>query len=212
MNQVIDKLQRAARMGWNAAKWRLTFRTLPRPADGRLLLHVGCGTIDAPGYVNIDARALPHVHFRLHQLRDLRFIPAGTADMVYLCHVLEHVPVRDVPHLLAVLRGRLRPGGVLRLSVPDFDRVIDIYAQNDRKVESILGPLMGGQDYAHNFHYVAFNRSYLTQLLLQGGFRDVYEWSPQTASDHGFDDWSGRPVEFEGRRYPISLNLQAVRA
>lgn len=208
---VIRSAARAWNRWTNSVRWRARASTLPRTMDGSLMLHVGCGDIDAPGFVNIDARRMPHVHFSIQDLRDLSFVPPGCADLVYVSHVLEHVPHLEVASVLKVLYRITRPGGVLRLAVPDFDLILDLYRQTGYDIRAILGPLMGGQDYPQNFHFGVFNRSFLQELLLGCGFVDVRAWSPTTADHHAFEDWSSRDFVYDGQKFQISLNLEANR-
>ena len=205
------KGQRLLRREYNRARWRLIGSKLPAAPDGRRLIHVGCGGVDAPGYINVDARPMPHVHFRLNNLRDLSFLPPDSVDLVYMCHVLEHVPVAEVPKVLKVIHTSLRSDGVVRISVPDFDAMLDIYRKNNNDIRSIQGPLMGGQDYDHNFHFAAFTEAYLRLLLDESGFVNAQTWTPEQVDHHDFVDWSGRQVAYQGQHYPISLNLQAFK-
>jgi predicted SAM-dependent methyltransferase len=175
------------------------------------MLHIGCGEVAAPGYINIDARRLPHVHFVLHDLRDLDWVPERSVDLVYLSHVLEHVPH---PELASVLRSLVRPlkaGGVLRLAVPDIDLIFEIYRSSGSNVQAILGPLMGGQDYPQNFHFGVFNDAWLRNLMTRAGLEDLRTWMPERTEHHDFVDWSWRQFEFDGRSYPVSLNLEGVK-
>ncbi len=210
-------VRRLARVGraWvsqrNRLRWHLRHDSLPRSPDGRLMLHIGCGPIDAPGFVNIDARRLPHVHFRVTDLRDLRWVPEASVNLIYMCHVLEHVPKDEVATVLRGLVRCLKPGGVLRLAVPDFDLLLAIYEACGRRIEAIQPALMGGQDHAYNFHYAAFNEAWLGQHMARAGLEAVQRWDPDTASDHGFDDWSRRPLTIDGSRFPVSLNLEGRR-
>jgi hypothetical protein len=55
-------------------------------------------------------------------------------------------------------------GGVLRLSVPDFDKLIDVYNASGKSMESITNRLMGGQDHQYNIHYSVFNYRRLSDL------------------------------------------------
>lgn len=181
----------------------------PQNADGRVLVHLGCGEERHPGYVNVDARPMPHVHYVTGELDMADFAPESV-DLIYACHVLEHFPFKKVPELLRTWRSKLKPGGVVRLSVPDFACIVAIY-QERRDLTGVLPALMGGQDYPTNFHYTAFDEASLRSELLGAGFTSVRAWDPKTAGNHGFDDWSGRKVEIGGRAYPISLNLEGVR-
>ncbi len=42
--------------------WRQAKHRFPQQAEGKTLLHIGCGQVNSPGYINIDARKFPHVH------------------------------------------------------------------------------------------------------------------------------------------------------
>lgn len=168
--------------------------------------------MDAQGYVNIDARSMPHVHFRLTNLRDLSFLPDGSVDLVYMCHILEHVAVAEVPSVLQVIHAALKPGGTVRIAVPDFDAMLSIYEKTNKDIRAIQNPLMGGQNYDYNFHFTAFTSTYLRQLLTDSGFASPQVWMPEQVENHDFVDWSGKQIEYLGQRYPISLNLEAYKA
>lgn len=208
LQRTIDSAERARK---RIRFWLWNFRAarFPRDERGLVRLHVGCGEIDARGFVNVDARVYPHVHIVTRNLFDLKAVPDGVASLVYMCHVLEHVSFREVHRVLVEMRRILAPQGVLRLSVPDFDLILDIYEHNGREPASIVGPLMGGQDYAFNFHYNVFTRRSLSAALVKAGYEDVKPWDPLACEHHDFEDWASRPVEVNGRRFPVSLNLEA---
>ncbi len=200
------KLRRAARV-----TRRLVFPpAVPVRSDGRLLVHLGCGEIDAPGWVNVDVQRLPHVH-HVTDVRRLPMFATGTVDLLYACHVLEHVSFRETRETLAEWRRVLKPGCTLRLSVPDFDLLVDHYLSEGREAEKIARPLLGGQRESHDFHRAIFTERSLGSDLRDVGFRGVRRWDPANAPDYGFDDWASRTFELEGRQYPISLNLEAVK-
>ena len=183
----------------------------PGLPNGELRLHLGCGKIDHPGFVNIDALPRRHVHY-VQAVDRLRRFGDNSADLIYACHVLEHFSHLQVPSVLKEWGRVLKHGGKLCLSVPDFDRLLDIYRDNGSDARCILNALMGGQEYAYNYHRVIFTRDYLEKLLLQAGFRRVYAWAPDDGgTGHDVNDWSRRPLIVNGRSYPVSLNLEAEK-
>jgi predicted SAM-dependent methyltransferase len=182
----------------------------PRPPAPELYLHLGCGSVDHPRFVNVDGFPYPHVH-HVRPLDDLSPFADGSAALVYASHCLEHFPRADVPRVLAEWRRVLRPGGVLRLSVPDFDRLLAIYAEHDHDLSTIHEVLMGGQHNHFDFHKVAFTRRSLGALLEQAGLRDVRAWTPGSDELTTFPDWSAREVPINGKSHAISLNLEATR-
>jgi SAM-dependent methyltransferase len=80
-------------------------------------LNLGCGTDVRPGYVNLDAAALPGVDV----VHDLDVLPLPFEDETFreiVCQdVLEHV---DLVGVLRECHRILAPGGVLRVRSPHF--------------------------------------------------------------------------------------------
>ena len=186
-------------------------QTPPFAGGGPVRLHIGCGDIDAPGFLNVDARPAPHIHIVTSSLFRLEMVPDGAADMVYMCHVLEHVPLDQVVATLKEMHRVLRPEGVLRLSVPDLDLMIAAYQATGRRVGVIERALMGGQSHPYNFHYAVFNAERLCDDLLSSGFRQTRRWDVQNCAHHDFEDWASREMVWKDQRFPISLNVEGVK-
>lgn len=211
MNVTIDKLARAGRRAWNRLRWTMIAPSLPRGPDGERMVHLGCGSIAVPGFINMDARRMSHIHFIVRGVAEIKFLPEASIDFLYLSHVLEHVPHQYVPATIAQFHRVLRPGGRCRISVPDFDLMLDVYRESGRNVDHIVQPLMGGQDYPQNFHYAVFNGELLTRLLEEAGFSRVVRWNPATSDHHDFEDWASKSITIQGRSYPVSLNLEGMK-
>lgn len=187
-----------------------TLRKRPLPSQKQVLIHIGCGEFNDPRYINIDSRPGWHIH-HVATIQDCtKLFPENHADLIYACHVLEHVSHLKISETIRGLYHCLKKGGILRLSVPNFDTVVEIY-QEKKVIEDIVAPLMGGQGYPENFHYAVFNEKYLEKLLRDSGFKEVRSWEAKKAAHHDFDDWSGRKINLYGREWPISLNLEAVK-
>ncbi len=203
-------LRRRARRRWFALRRRFVAPALPVAADGKVRIHLGCGEIAAAGFINVDTRPAPHVHY-VRDVTDLSLFADNGADLIYASHVLEHVPHPGLRETLWEWRRVLRPGGILRLSVPDFDQIVHIYQSCDRDMTSVLAVLMGGQEERSNTHHTVFNRAYLEEKLREAGFEEIRPWRPEEVKDHDFEDWASRPLERSGRRFEVSLNLEAVK-
>lgn len=178
-------------------------------------LHLGCGTRNfGPDWVHVDVEDHPHVDIH-HPVDTLPMVESNSVYLVYACHVLEHFMHREVETVLAEWRRVLRPGGVLRLAVPDFASLVKIYRKTG-DISTILGPLMGGQKgFIYNFHYTAFDSKSLEKILVSAGFKDVRSWDWRKV-DHGIhDDFSQAYWPHMAKEDPdaiqVSLNMEATK-
>jgi SAM-dependent methyltransferase len=91
-------------------------------------LNLGCGSRFHPDWVNLDLRpASPAVQqWDLH--KDLPF-PDASFEVVYHSHVLEHFSQPNALRFLEQCRRVLRPGGLLRVVVPDLEKIVELYRQ-----------------------------------------------------------------------------------
>lgn len=182
----------------------------PHPKGNIVRLHLGCGAIDHPGFVNIDGIDRPHVHY-VQSLTHLGRFPDASVAFIYTSHTLEHFPRSQTVPILKEWYRALAPGGKLCVSVPDFDRILEIYHCGGNDANAILPPLFGGQDYPFNFHHTTFNRASLTRAFKEAGFSRIDNWVHGADAFHNLPDWSGRTIPIKGRQIPISLNLEATK-
>jgi SAM-dependent methyltransferase len=191
------------------------FRQFHRPPfpdleNEEINLHLGCGLVNHPKFINIDGRPAPHIHY-IRSIDNLDPFKDNSVNLVYACHCLEHFSHVKIPDVLTEWFRILKKNGVLRLSVPDFDLLLDIYRENGNDINTILLALMGEQNYKFNFHLTVFNIYSLEFLLKKTGFRQVQKWQPGSCELTTFDDWSGRQILINGKSYSVSLNIQAVK-
>ncbi len=175
-------------------------------------LHLGCGKRHIPGFVHIDAIDYPHVD-HVTTIDNLSFVGDGTVDLIYNCHVLEHFKRREVHKVLSEWLRVLKPGGILRISVPDFASLCEVYQHHGNKLELVIGALFGRQDYLYNIHYNVFDYPTLSKILEEAGFEQVrrYDWRE---TEHAvIDDYSQAyiPHMDKERGIQISLNVECVK-
>lgn len=182
----------------------------PTTSSEGLKVHLGAGPINIQGWINIDARADSHIHlhsegFDLHEFAD------GALSEIYMCHVLEHFSFEESKVILQNFRKKLKVGGVLRLSVPDFDRLVTAYHANENNLELIKMALMGGQDYEYNYHKSVYNHALLSDLLLSCDYAGLDTWN--SLEDFGVDigDWSSKNFSTSKGEFPVSLNIKALK-
>ena len=216
------------------------------PAD-TVRLNIGCGRSPTPDWINydnspsvwlarwpilaslaarlglIDRHGLAFVAFcRSHRIRHAdaaRRIPhgAGTVDAIYASHMLEHLDRAEARSFLAECRRVLKPGGILRLAVPDlrtaayqylqmgdaesFMRRLQFDLDKPRGPVARLRRMLGGG----RGHHWMYDRDSLVALVEGAGFVDVepVEEGRTRIADPGGLDLAEREVD--------SLCLEARR-
>lgn len=166
-------------------------------------LHIGCGKCILPlPFENLDVRLDSGVD-HVAEAYPLKF-ESETFELVYVSHVLEHFDRKSTQLVINEWVRVLKPDGVIRISVPDFEALVKIYSlSND--LDTIVGPLMGGQTYKENYHYNCFDKKTLTKHLIAAGCEAVHPWDYRRTSHSAFWDFS-QATTWE---IPISLNLEA---
>lgn len=101
---------------------------MSRPGPRRL--NWGCGATGEPGWINSDVKRGHLVHLP-YDIRDGLPVRDASFDYAVSIHALQEIPLPDIPLALGELRRVLRPGGVLRLGLPDLDRGVDAYRRGD---------------------------------------------------------------------------------
>lgn len=155
-----------------------------------LKLHLGCGDRHIPGFVNIDARKTGATD----KVADISFLFPGdfdkeSVDLIYSAHCLEHFDKFEYPITLRNWWWLLKPGGILRLSVPNFDAVLDHYAEY-RDITKLYGLVCGGQKNELDYHYMIWDAKTLWQACKNAGFTDYAYWDWRKTEHSHIDDYS----------------------
>ena len=143
-------------------------------------LHLGCGPLRAAGWCNVDVTNRASVDV-IDNILTLDKFKDNFASEIYACHVLEHLAHNEVPPTLARWFAVLKPGGTLRISVPDLDRIVKIYGANTKHFQTPgnspwIGLIYGGQNDKHDFHKTGFNFCWMKKLLEDADFTGVEEY------------------------------------
>jgi len=91
-------------------------------------LHLGCGSKIIHGRINIDAvPQSPNVV--VDDVMLLETVEDGSASEIYACHVLEHFGRTEIKQVIEIWFRKLSPGGMIRISVPDIEKVFEQYGK-----------------------------------------------------------------------------------
>jgi predicted SAM-dependent methyltransferase len=175
-------------------------------------LHLGCGTRRAPGFCNVDVTPMPSVDI-IDDVARLERFPADYAESIYACHVLEHFSHAEAVAVLRRWYRVLKPGGEIRISVPDIDRIVQIYVRNWDHFQTDgnapwTGLIYGGQTDVYDFHKTGFNFCWLRHLMTEIGYEGVAEY-PHVP--HFIPDFVDASLAREPFGEFISLNVRALK-
>lgn len=142
-------------------------------------LNWGCGDHVAPGWINSDIKEEEGVDLVADIEGGLPLASDGL-DYAVSVHALPELPYPELVPALRELHRVLKPGGVLRLVLPDLDRAIDAYRRGENgyfKVDPHEVHSLGGRFIVQMLWY-GYSRSLFTEdfaeeLLKKGGFEQV---------------------------------------
>lgn len=163
------------------------------PKLRKKMLNLGCGDKNMPGYEPVDLRT---------NGVDVRKLPYDdcTYDEIYCSHTLEHLDCLEAQNALLDWVRVLKPGGRLRIAVPDMQKIAAELAKPDLTSEETTGQfamVFGSQNYAENYHKWGYTEVSLRRVMNWAGLGFV---KPFKAFMPG--DCSNNPV---------SLNLEGVK-
>ncbi len=132
-------------------------------------------------------------------------IAEGTVAEIRASHVLEHFHQTEVEHVLAEWFRVLEPGGLIKIAVPDFDKILTMRAVIEEGAWSANGYtrevaekwplyLFGGNVDANDRHGSAFTYRGLRDRLGMAGFVGIQTWEPDN---------------IDTASHPVSLRLMA---
>ena len=179
-------------------------------------IHLGCGKRFLEGYIHVDIDTFDHIDF-VTTIDNLEMFEDDSANLIYCSHAIEYFDMFEINNVLREWKRVLCPGGILRLAVPNFETLIEIY-KNTKDLNSILGPLYGKWDINDSgaiYHKTVYDKKLLSQTLIRLGFEQVEEWDwREVFKNHeGYDDHSQAyyPHMDKEKGIHVSLNIQATK-
>lgn len=199
-------------------------RRLPSTQRSRALkVNIGAGRFPLKGWVNVD---LPPAQLGINlrwglPLRD------NSVRYIFMSHVLEHFYYPgEALGILREIRRVLRPGGRVRIVVPDIEKWLVAYATNDTafftarkkawpkssqgtRLEQLLLYTGSGRGGAPSFffgHKGGYDYETLHRLLQRAGFSRIVRSDYMRSSDAALrvDDHSAvADASFQGGRYSL---------
>lgn len=169
-------------------------------------IHIGCGKRNWKGWYNVDIDKDKHIHsddIFLDNFKD------NSIDLIYASHFLEYFNIDECMELLKSWWKKLKKGGELYLSVPDFKKIAELYINEKVPLNRFIGPLYGRMDVSLDmriYHKQVFDEARLREILMINKFRRIEPYESEELIG-GEDDHS--KAEVLGKR--ISLNLKCKK-
>jgi predicted SAM-dependent methyltransferase len=193
------QLTRAARPVMRRKLERLRLRS-------PLKLNLGSGYRPLESFVNIDLVGAP-VDLAWNILDGIPFAD-GTVDAVLSEHVLEHVTLPQGQRVLQEAFRVLRPGGILRVAVPDAGLLLRSYAGTSNHDWAHAFPTrmlaVNALFYGHG-HRTMYDDTLMVSQFEIAGFDEV---ATRHAGDSGISPVSGSPSRAEGSLYVEGVKPQ----
>lgn len=180
-------------------------------------LHLGCWHRYIPNFVHVDYCDMPHIDHK-STINDLSFLEDNQAELIYCSHALEYFDRIEAEKTLKEWYRVLAPGGVLRLAVPNFPKLVEVYQQSG-DLNRVLGPLYGRMVIQTEegektlYHKTTYDEASLMQLFIDCGFESPQWWDWRTTEHANIDDHSQAyfPHMQKETGILISLNMQASK-
>jgi SAM-dependent methyltransferase len=124
------------------------------------------------GFINVDIKAIPGVNIVADITRSLPF-RSDSVDEIASCGTLEHFTRSELEAILREFLRVIKKGGLLKIGVPDLQRIINAYALGTIDHEVLNQYLYGRGKDEYDLHRTAFDFEWLFELLKDTGFSKI---------------------------------------
>jgi predicted SAM-dependent methyltransferase len=134
-------------------------------------LHLGCGDMILPGFMNCDLYS-PQAQVKC----DVMHLPYedDSIEVIYNAHLIEHFDFFEAYHLLAEWKRVLIPGGILAVETPNFEALCKALVEAPEHDRVYLYDQFFGKPWvpghAHKFLYTP---AQLWGTLKNAGFNNI---------------------------------------
>jgi predicted SAM-dependent methyltransferase len=182
-------------------------------------LHLGCGDKHIDGFINVDIRKTSATDITDNVVYLMKF-DKKSVDLIYASNVLEHIDKFQYMYAMKNWYRVLKDGGMLRVSVPDFEAMCAYYCQT-QDLRSVYPSLYGGHKDEYDFHKRCWDFQTLKEDLESVGFKNVRRYDKFKTEHSLTRDWSTDYLPYhdkDGNELPdeewfkgidIALNVEA---
>jgi predicted SAM-dependent methyltransferase len=149
----------------------------------KVLLNVGCGPNMFEQFINLDYQWTPKIDICWDITKKPYPIDSSSLEGIFTEHCLEHIPFEACERNINEFFRMLKPGGTVRIVVPDGEIYLDIY-QKRKQGEKIYMPYEAEGDYPtpmsringifrNHGHLFIYDFETFSYLLNKAGFKNI---------------------------------------
>lgn len=148
----------------------MKINSFSKAKNGVIKLNIGCGTDYKEGWINIDNNSDNNIE-KLDLNWDLRNpLPYGdnSVDFIFNEHFFEHLTIEESEPIMKDLMRVLKPGGVMRVAMPDLQEIVKAYLNPKWKTKPFIKQF--------NLGFVQTPAEMLNMNFYWWGHRWLYDW------------------------------------
>jgi predicted SAM-dependent methyltransferase len=138
----------------------------------KIRLNIGAGQSNLPGFIPLDIQTGTDASGKLPY-------GDGTVDEIYCSHCLEHIHHSKVYETLKEWVRVLRPGGRIRIAVPDWEQIFEKYRNGHIDTGLLNAWLHGTHPKETDRHQFVGTREEIEAMLRSLGIEDIGPWAPE---------------------------------
>ena len=176
-------------------------------------INIGCGWRNfGKEWIHIDGADYDHIDSKDILMKELE---NGSVELIYASHLIEYFDRKEIIPILKRWREVLKPNGILRLAVPNFEIYAKLYSEKKISLDDSLGPLFGKMKMGNKtiYHKTTYDYASLKKILKEVGMRNISEYNWRKTSHAMFDDHSQAyfPHMDKENGTLMSLNMECVK-
>ena len=176
-------------------------------------INIGCGWRNfGKEWIHIDGADYDHIDSKDILIKEYE---NKSVDLIYASHLIEYFDRKEVVPILKRWREVLKPNGILRLAVPDFEIYAKLYVKEKISLDDSLGPLYGKMEMGNKtiYHKTTYDFSSLKAILQKVGMRNISKYNWRNTSHSIFDDHSQAyfPHMDKDNGTLMSLNMECIK-
>ena len=169
--------------------------------------NIGCGWRDfGKDWIHIDGGDYDHLDSDDIFIKEYE---SNSADLIYSSHFIEYLDREEVIPLLERWKEVLKPNGVLRLAVPNFEVYSNLYSSGEYPLDNFLGVLYGKMPMGDEtiYHKTVYDFHSLKSLLKNIGMKEIKKYNWEETSHSEFDDHSQAYLPHMDKENGTSMSL-----